>query len=128
MPYSFIGRRLLNASVKFICFANITSDAEVVISTPNIFAQEWGTYPTMIYLNVYNFTRRAYIPITTQKGSFCDAITSVFELIGLRENESIFRIIVLESVKTSVMTFLLIMLLPLLIMPWVMSRLPRPMI
>ena len=64
----FIGKRLMNSIVKFICFANVTSDTEVVISTPNIFVHEWGTYPTMIYSSVSNFTRRAYVTITTQKG------------------------------------------------------------
>ena len=63
----FIGRRSLNGSVEFITFADVISDAEVVISTPNIFVHEWGTYPTMIWPIVSNFTRRAYIPITTQK-------------------------------------------------------------
>ena len=61
----FIGRRSLNASAEFIRFADVTSDTEVVISTPNIFVQEWSTYPTMIYPSVSKFNRRAYVPITT---------------------------------------------------------------
>ena len=64
----FIGCKLLNRSVEFICFTHITSDAEVVIYTPNRFVQDWGTYPTMIYPTVSNFTRHAYDPITTQRG------------------------------------------------------------
>ena len=50
--------------------SDVTSDAKVVISTPNLLVHEWGTHPTMIYPTVSNFTRRAYVPITTQKG-FC---------------------------------------------------------
>ena len=72
-----IDRRSLNASVEFICFAYVTSEAEVVIYTPNIFVHDWGNYPTMIYPTVSNFTRRAYDPITNQRGFVCDAITSV---------------------------------------------------
>ena len=64
----FIGRRLLNTSVEFIRFAHVTSDAEVVIYTPNIFVHDWGTYLTVIYPTVYNLTRRAYDTITTQHG------------------------------------------------------------
>ena len=64
----FIGQRSLNGSVEFIRFADVTSDAEVVISTSNLFVHEWGTYPTMIWRTVSNFTRRAYVLITTQKG------------------------------------------------------------
>ena len=64
----FIDLRSLNTSVKFICFSDVTLDAEVVISTPNIFVHDWGTYPSVIYPTVSNFTRQAYDPITTQKG------------------------------------------------------------
>ena len=66
----FIYRRFLNGSVEFIRFTNVTSETEVVISTPNIFVHEWGTNPTMIWPTVSNFTRRAYVPISTQKW-FC---------------------------------------------------------
>ena len=45
----FIGRRLLNASVKFIRFVHVTSDAEFVIYTPNISVHDWGSYPNIIY-------------------------------------------------------------------------------
>ena len=44
----FVSRRLLNGSVKFIRFADVTSDTEVVISTPNLFVHEWGTNPTTL--------------------------------------------------------------------------------
>ena len=64
----FIGWRLLNSRVEFIRFSDVTLDAEVVIYTPNIFFQEWDTYPTMIYPTVSNFTWQAYVTITTQKG------------------------------------------------------------
>ena len=49
-------------------FAHITVDVEVVIYNPNIFVHNWGTNPTMIYPTVSNITRRAYDPITTQRG------------------------------------------------------------
>ena len=52
----FIGQRSLNASVKFIRFAPVTSDAEVFIYTSNLFVNDWGTNPTMIYPTVSNFT------------------------------------------------------------------------
>ena len=64
----FIGLRLLIDSVEFICYADITSDDEVFISTLNLFVHKWGTNPNMIYPTVSNFTRRAYGPITTQNG------------------------------------------------------------
>ena len=64
----FVGLRLLNGSFKFIHFADVTSDTEVVIFTPNLFVNKWGTNPTMIYPTVSNFTLRAYVPITIQKG------------------------------------------------------------
>ena len=63
----FVCQRSLNGSVEFIRFADVTSDTEVVICTPNLFVHEWGTNPTMIWPTVYNFTRRAYVPITSQK-------------------------------------------------------------
>ena len=44
------------------------TDAEGVISTPNMFVHEWGTYPIMIVTIVSNHTCRAYVPITSQKG------------------------------------------------------------
>ena len=65
---TFIGQISLNASVEFICYANVTSDAKVVISTPNLFVHEWGTNPTMLCPNVSNFNQRTYVPITSQKG------------------------------------------------------------
>ena len=64
----FIGQRSLNKSVEFIRFAHVTSDVEVVIYTPNIFVNDWGTNPTMIYPTVSNITWRAYNTITTQRG------------------------------------------------------------
>ena len=33
-----------------------------------MFVHNWGTNPTMIYPTVSNITRRAYDPITTQRG------------------------------------------------------------
>ena len=65
---TFIGRRSLNGSFEFIHFSDVTSDAEVVISTPNLFVHKWGNYPTMLWPTVSNFNPRAYVPITTQKG------------------------------------------------------------
>ena len=65
--FPFIGRRLLNGSVEFIQLHG-TSDTEVVIATPNLFVNEWGTNPTMLWPTVSNFTWRAYVPITSQKG------------------------------------------------------------
>ena len=53
---TLIGWRLLNNSVEFIRYVHITSDAEVVIYTPNIFVHNWGTNPTMIYPIFSNFT------------------------------------------------------------------------
>ena len=42
----FIRRRLLNGSVQFICFADVTSDSTSnIISTRNIFVHTWGNYP-----------------------------------------------------------------------------------
>ena len=64
----FIGRRFLNGSVEFIRFSDVNSNTEVVISTPNLFLNEWCTNPTMIWPSISNFTRRVYVPITTQKG------------------------------------------------------------
>ena len=65
----FIGWRSLNGSAKFIEFADVTSDTnKVVISNPNIFVHEWGTYPTMIEPTVSNYTCCTYIPINSQKG------------------------------------------------------------
>ena len=46
----FIGQRLMHGSVKFIEFADVTSDTKGVISTSNIFVHEWGTYSNMIVL------------------------------------------------------------------------------
>ena len=63
----FIGWILLNSSVEFIEFADVTSDLKGVIFIPNIFVHEWGTYPTMIGPTVSNYICCAYIPITSQK-------------------------------------------------------------
>ena len=54
----FIGRRYLNVSVDFIEFADVTSYTKGVISTPNIFVREWGTYPNMIGLHYVNDVAR----------------------------------------------------------------------
>ena len=67
MPYS-IGWRSLNDSVEFLRFADVTLDADVVIYIPNIFVHNWGTYPTVVYPTVSNFTQQEYVPITTQRG------------------------------------------------------------
>ena len=64
----FVGRRSLNGSVEFIRFADVTLDTEVFISTPNLFVHKWGTNPNTLWPNVPNFTRRMYVPITSQKG------------------------------------------------------------
>ena len=64
----FIGWRSLNGSVDFIEFADVTSDTESVISTPNLFVHEWGINKTMLWPTVSNFTQCAYVPITSQKG------------------------------------------------------------
>ena len=65
----FIGRRSLNGSVEFIEIDDVTSDStKDVISTPNIFVHEWGTYPTIIGPTVSNYTFGAYTPITSLKG------------------------------------------------------------
>ena len=52
----FIGQRSLNGSVQFRCFADVTSDTEVVIYTPNLFVHKWGTNPTTLWSTVSNFT------------------------------------------------------------------------
>ena len=67
---TFISWRLLNGSVEFIRFTDVTLDTEIVISTPKCFVHEWGTNPTMLWPTVSNFNRRVYVPITSQKG-FC---------------------------------------------------------
>ena len=65
----FIGRRLLNSSVDFLRFSDVTSDnTKDVVSTRNILVHEWGNYPTMIGPNCSNYTFRSYVPITSQKG------------------------------------------------------------
>ena len=65
----FISQKLLNGSVEFIRFANVTSYiTKDVISTRNIFVHEWGSNPTMIGPTCSSYTCRAYIPITSQKG------------------------------------------------------------
>ena len=65
----FIGRRLLNGSVQFIWFADVTSESTSnIISTQNIFVHPWGNYPTLIGTTCSNYTCQAYVPITCQKG------------------------------------------------------------
>ena len=65
----FIGRRSVNGSVEFIRFSNIIEDnTSDIISTRNIFVHCWGMYPTLIDPPCYGYTRRAYVPITSQKG------------------------------------------------------------
>ena len=64
----FVGRRSLNNSVKFLRLVHVNFDSEVVIFTPNLFIHDWGTNPTVIYPTVSNITRRAYNPITTERG------------------------------------------------------------
>ena len=102
-----IGRILLNGSVKFIKFADVTSDSiKSVISTRNIFVHKWGTYPTIIGPAYSNYTFRVYVPLTSQKGSVKGAITSVYALSGSKAKESILSVISLKFVKTCVMTLL----------------------
>ena len=65
----FIGQRPLNGSVEFLHFADVTSDStKDAVSTRNIFVHEWGYNPTMIGPTCSNYTCRAYVPITSQKG------------------------------------------------------------
>ena len=67
--FPFIGQRSLNGSVQFLRFADVTSDStKDVISTRNIFVHDWGNYPTMLRPTCSNYTCRAYVPITSQKG------------------------------------------------------------
>ena len=76
----FIGRRLINRSVQFLCFADVTSDStKDVISTRNIFVHEWGNYPTMIWPTCSNYTCRAYVPITQRykKGKITQGKTTM---------------------------------------------------
>ena len=66
---TFIGRKGLNGSVKFIRYSDVTSDsASDIISTQNIFVHSWGKYPTMIGHTCSNYTCCAYVPITCQEG------------------------------------------------------------
>ena len=110
--------------VEFIRFVHVTLDAEVVIYTPNIFVHDWGTNPIMIYPTISNITRRAYNPITNQRGFVLRCNHKRLKLKRVERKRIGPEIILLESVKTSVTTFLTI-IVPLLIMPWVM---PPPMI
>ena len=65
----FIGQRYLNSSVEFIRFANVILESTSnIISTRNIFVRTWGKYPTLIEPTCSNYTCRAYVPITCQKG------------------------------------------------------------
>ena len=65
----FIGRRSPNGSVQFIRFVDVMSDSTSnIISTRNIFVHPWGNYPTLIGPTCSNYTCRAYVPITCQKG------------------------------------------------------------
>ena len=65
----FIGRRLLNGSVQFIGFSDVISESTSnIISSRNIFVYPWGKYPTLIGPTCSNYTCRAYVSITCQKG------------------------------------------------------------
>ena len=65
----FIGRRSVNGSIEFICFADVIADSTSdIISTINIFVHPWGEYPTLFGPACSKYTCRAYIPITCQKG------------------------------------------------------------
>ena len=114
MPYSFHRLKIAERQFKFIDFTGVTSDTKGVISTPNIFVHEWGTYPTMIGPTVSNYT-----PLV-RKGSVKGAITSVCALSGSKSKELLLRVISLEFVKICVMTLLLIILFPPLIIIWEM--------
>ena len=64
-----IGWRSLNVSVEFIRFADVIWDSTSnIISTRNICVHPWGKYPTLIGPTCSNYTCRAYVPITCQKG------------------------------------------------------------
>ena len=59
----------MNGSVQFIRFADVTSDSTSnIISTRNIFVHLWGDCPNLIGPTCSNYTCRAYVPITIQKG------------------------------------------------------------
>ena len=65
----FIGRRSVNGSVEFICFADVIADSNSdIFSTRNIFMHSWGKYPTVIWPTCSKYTCRAYILITCQNG------------------------------------------------------------
>ena len=65
----FIGRKGLNGSVEFIRYLDVTSDSTLdIISTKNILVHSWGKHPTMIGPTCFNYTCRAYVPITCQEG------------------------------------------------------------
>ena len=65
----FIGHRSVNSSIKFTRFADVIVDStSEIISNRNISVHPWGKYPTLIGPACSNYTCRAYIPITCQKG------------------------------------------------------------
>ena len=65
----FIGRKGLNGSVEFIRYSDVIADStSEIISTRNIFVHSWVKYPTMIWRTCSNYTCRAYVTITCQKG------------------------------------------------------------
>ena len=65
----FIGQRSLNGSVEFIRFADVILESTSnIISNRNVFVHTWGNNPTLIGPTFSNYTCRAYVPITYQKG------------------------------------------------------------
>ena len=65
----FNGCRSVNGSIEFIRFADVIAvSTSNIISTRNIFVHPWGKYPTLISPACSEYTCRAYIPITCQKG------------------------------------------------------------
>ena len=60
-----MGRRALNASVKFLNVVCVTQNVGICVDyTPNIFVHSWGVNPIDTFpANVSTFTRRAYDPI-----------------------------------------------------------------
>ena len=65
----FIRQILLNGSVQFIRFSDVTSDSTSnIISTRNMFVHPWGNFSTLIRPTCSNYTCRAYVPIILQRG------------------------------------------------------------
>ena len=82
----FIGQRLLNASVEFIDFADVTSDTKGVISTPNIFFTNGLSILSLSgLLSPITLAARTSLSLF-RKCSVRGAITSVWDLSGLRGN------------------------------------------